>query len=40
MKPIEVKGIQSVAVKSVYVIDEIQFQPAGKMTIKVTPSDR
>jgi len=40
MKPIEVKGIQSVAVKSIYVIDEIQFQPAGKMTIKVTPSDR
>jgi len=40
IKPIEVKGIQSVAVKSVYVVDEIQFQPDGKMTIKVTASDR
>ena len=40
MKPIEVRGIQSVAVKSVYVVDEIQFQSAGKMTIKVTPRDR
>jgi hypothetical protein len=40
MKPIDIRGFQSVAVKSVYVVDEIQFQPAGKMTIKVTPSDR
>ena len=40
MKPIEVKGIQSVAVKSTYIVDEIQFQPAGKMTIKVTANDR
>jgi hypothetical protein len=36
----EVRGIQSVALNSDYVVDEIQFQPAGKMMIKVTPSDR
>ena len=40
IKPIELRGIQSVAVKSVYVVDEIQFQGAGKMTIRVMPSDR
>ena len=33
-------SIRSVAVKSLYVADEIQFKPAGKMTIKVTPTDR
>ena len=32
--------IRSVAVKSVYVVDEIKFEPAAKMTIKVTPTDR
>lgn len=36
----ELKGIQSVAKNSVYLVDEIQFQPTGKMTIKVTPADR
>jgi hypothetical protein len=36
----ELRQIQSVAVKSLYVLDEIVFEPAGKMTIKVTPSDR
>ncbi|MBW4595784.1 MAG: hypothetical protein KME46_23485 [Brasilonema angustatum HA4187-MV1] len=36
----QMRPIQSVAVKSLYVADEIQFEPAGKMTIKVTPSDR
>lgn len=40
LKPLELKGIQSVAVKSVYVMNELQFQSAEKMTIKVNPSDR
>ena len=39
IKPTKLKGIQSVAENSVYVVDEIQFQSAGKMTIKVTPAD-
>jgi hypothetical protein len=38
--PKELRQIQSVAVKSLYVADEIEFTPAGKMTIKVTPIDR
>ncbi|MBH8575821.1 hypothetical protein I8752_23030 [Nostocaceae cyanobacterium CENA369] len=33
------RSIRSVAVKSLYVADEIQFEPTGKMTIKVTPTD-
>ncbi|NJK52753.1 MAG: hypothetical protein HC936_07870 [Leptolyngbyaceae cyanobacterium SU_3_3] len=37
---LQVRDIQSIAKDSVYVVDEIQFQPAGKLTIKVTPSDR
>jgi hypothetical protein len=36
----EIRQIQSVAVNSLYVADEIEFTPAGKMTIKVTPIDR
>jgi hypothetical protein len=40
LKPLELKGIQSVAVRSVYVMNELQFQSAEKITIKVTPSDR
>ena len=40
INPIDLRGIQSVAVKSVYVVDEIQFQSGGKMTIKVTAADR
>jgi hypothetical protein len=40
IKPLELKSIRTVAVKSVYVVNEIQFQPTGKMTITVTPADR
>jgi len=40
LKPIQLKAIQSVAKNSMYVVDEIQFQTTGKMTIKVTASDR
>jgi hypothetical protein len=40
MNPRQLRPIRSVAVKSLYVADEIQFEPAGKMTIKVTPTDR
>ena len=40
MQPTQLRGIRSVAVRSVYVVDEIQFQGAGKMTIRVMPSDR
>jgi hypothetical protein len=36
----ELRQIRSVAVKALYVADEIEFTPAGKMTIKVTPIDR
>ena len=36
----ELRQIRSVAVNSLYVVDEIEFTPAGKMTIKVTPIDR
>lgn len=39
MNPRQLRPIRSVAVKSTYVADEIQFEPAGKMTIKVTPTD-
>jgi arginine repressor len=35
----DIRGIKGVAAKSLYVADEIQFQPTGKMTIKVTPTD-
>jgi hypothetical protein len=35
----QLRQIRSVAVKSLYVADEILFEPAGKMTIKVTPTD-
>lgn len=40
LKPIQVRGILAVAAKSLYVVDEIEFQPASKMTIKVIPTDR
>jgi hypothetical protein len=40
IKPLELRSIRSVAVNSVYVVDEIQFQPTGTMTILVTPADR
>lgn len=36
----QLRPIRSVAVKSLYVANEIEFEPAGKMTIKVTPTDR
>jgi hypothetical protein len=39
IQPLELRSIRSIAVKSVYVVDEMQFQPTGKMTIKVTPAD-
>jgi hypothetical protein len=39
IKPLELRSVLSVAVKSVYVVDEMQFQPPGKMMIKVTPAD-
>jgi hypothetical protein len=37
---LELKSIRSVAKNSVYLVDEIQFQPTGTMTILVTPVDR
>lgn len=40
LTPTQLRGISVVAAKSLYVVDEIQFQPAGKMTIRVTPTDR
>jgi hypothetical protein len=40
IKPLELRGIQSIAKNSDYVLDELEFQPTGKMTIKVTPTDR
>lgn len=36
----QLRQIHSVSVKSDYVVDEIEFKPVQKMTIKVTPSDR
>jgi hypothetical protein len=39
IKSLELRGIQSVAKNSDYVVDEIQFQPTGTMTILVTPAD-
>lgn len=39
MSPKQLRGIRAVAKKSLYVTDEIQFEPASKMTIKVTPID-
>jgi hypothetical protein len=36
----EMRQIRSVAKNILYVADEIEFTPAGKMTIKVTPIDR
>ncbi len=40
IEPKQLRGIQSVAKNSVYLVDEIQFQPTGTMTILVTPADR
>lgn len=34
------RGIRAVAAKSLYVIDEIEFDDSGSMTIKVTPIDK
>ena len=34
------RGIRAVAAKSLYVIDEIEFEDSGNMTIKVTPIDK
>ena len=38
--PKELLQIRSVAVKSLYIADEIEFSSKGKMTIKVTPVDK
>lgn len=40
LKPTQLRGIQAVAAKSLYVVDEISFQTDGKMTMKVMPTDR
>lgn len=40
VNPKDLRGIRSVAENSLYVVDEIQFNAPGKMTIKVTPTDR
>ncbi|MGB3638700.1 MAG: hypothetical protein WBA39_14165 [Rivularia sp. (in: cyanobacteria)] len=34
------RGIRAVAVKSLYVVDEIEFDASGNMTVKVTPIDQ
>jgi hypothetical protein len=39
-KPKELKQIDAVARKSLYIADEIEFSSKGKMTIKVTPVDK
>ncbi|ACK69321.1 conserved hypothetical protein [Gloeothece citriformis PCC 7424] len=39
MKPIQIRQISSVAKNSVYVVDEIQFDSTGKMSIQVIPTD-
>jgi hypothetical protein len=39
LKPIIIKGILSVAVTSKYVVDEIGFPSADKMTLKATPTE-
>ncbi len=38
--PKELKQIDAVARKSLYIADEIEFSSKGKMTIKVTPVDK
>lgn len=38
--PRELLQIRSVAVKSLYIADEIEFSSKGKMTIKATPFDK
>jgi hypothetical protein len=38
--PNKLKEIRSVAVKGLYIADEIEFSSKGKMTIKVTPVDK
>ncbi|WP_013321204.1 hypothetical protein [Gloeothece verrucosa] len=39
MKPIQIREISSVAKKSIYVVNEIQFDSTGKMNIQVIPTD-
>ncbi|QMS89613.1 hypothetical protein HUN01_19265 [Nostoc edaphicum CCNP1411] len=36
----QLRGILGVAQDSLYVVDEMEFQPGKKLTIKVTPTDR
>ena len=38
--PNKLKEIRSLAVKGLYIADEIEFSSKGKMTIKVTPVDK
>lgn len=40
MSGTQLRGIRAVAKKSLYVTEEIQFEPTSKMTIKVTPIDQ
>ena len=40
LSPRRLRGIRGVAAKSLYVIDEIEFNDSGNMTIKVTPIDQ
>ncbi len=39
-KPIEIRGIQSVAQSSLYIVNQIKFSAVGQMTLTVTPVDR
>ncbi|WP_413171536.1 hypothetical protein [Anabaena azotica] len=38
--PRQLRGIHSVSENSLYVVDEIEFNPSGEINIKVTPIDR
>ncbi|MDJ0697035.1 hypothetical protein [Mastigocoleus sp. MO_188.B34] len=40
VNPKQLRGIRAVAVNSLYVVDEIEFDDSGNMTIKVTPIDQ
>ena len=40
VNPRQLRGIRGVAMNSLYVVDEIEFDASGNMAIKVTPIDR
>jgi hypothetical protein len=40
VNPSQLRGIRGVAMNSLYVVDEIEFDASGNMAIKVTPIDR